>query len=166
MAVMAIRNPGTGSTRAAATTRTSTGHTSSPAPSPSPSSSVDATTTSSSAAASSTAKTSTSAAASTSAASGVNKADYPLIVLNDTSTTGLAQTAAQRFEAGTWTVTKTDNYTNDIISTAAYYDPSIAGAQAAATQLQTEFPAIKRVVPRFLELPAGPIVVVLTTDYS
>ncbi len=29
-----------------------------------------------------------------------------------------------------------------------------------------QFPAIKRVVAKFSGLPAGPIVVVLTTDYS
>jgi hypothetical protein len=90
----------------------------------------------------------------------------PLIVLNSTSTYGLAQTAAQRFEAGGWTVTSTDNIVNDIISTCAYYDPSDPANQQAALALQQQFPAIKRVKERFPELPTGPIVVVLTTDYS
>jgi hypothetical protein len=63
-------------------------------------------------------------------------------------------------------VTRFDNYQNDILSTCAYYDPSVDGAEAAAQALQQQFPAIKRVKPRFAELPSGPIVVVLTPDYS
>jgi hypothetical protein len=90
----------------------------------------------------------------------------PLIVLNNTTVQGLAQRAAQRFESGGWTVTSYDNYQNDILSTCAYYDPSVPGAQAAAEALQQQYPMIKRVKPRFTDLPAGPIVVVLTPDYS
>lgn len=90
----------------------------------------------------------------------------PLVVLNSTSITGLADTAKQRFEQGGWTVTSTDNIVNDILSTCAYYDPNSLGAQQAAEQLQQQFPAIKRVKEKFAELPAGPIVVVLTSDYS
>jgi hypothetical protein len=90
----------------------------------------------------------------------------PLIVLNNTTITGLAQRAAQRFENGGWTVTRYDNYQNDILSTCAYFDPAIAGAKAAAEALQQQYPTIKRVEPRFGELPDGPVVVVLTPDYS
>jgi hypothetical protein len=90
----------------------------------------------------------------------------PLVVLNSTTTTGLADTAKQRFEQGGWTVTSTDNITNDILSTCAYYDPSDPANQAAALQLQQQFPAIKRVKERFSELPSGPLVIVLTSDYS
>ena len=90
----------------------------------------------------------------------------PLAVLNTTSINGLADTAKQQFEAGGWTVTSTGNYTNDILSTCAYYDPSDPANQQQAEQLQQQFPSIKRVKERFPELPAGPIVVVLTSDYS
>ena len=90
----------------------------------------------------------------------------PLVVLNNTSTIGLAKTARQRFEAAGWTVTSVGTMTNDILSTCAYYDPSDPANQQAALELQQEFPAIKRVKEKFAELPAGPIVVVLTTDYS
>ena len=78
----------------------------------------------------------------------------------------MAETAKQRFEAGGWTVTSTDNFSNDILSTCAYYDPTDPANQQAALALQQQFPAIKRVKERFPELPAGPIVVVLTSDYS
>jgi hypothetical protein len=93
-------------------------------------------------------------------------AKLPLVVLNNTTTTGLAQVARTRFEAGGWTVTSTGNLVNNILSTCAYYDPAQAGALAAAQALQAQFPAIKRVVPKFAQLPPGPIVVVLTSDYS
>jgi len=88
------------------------------------------------------------------------------VVLNTTSINGLADTAAQQFEAGGWTVTDKENYSNDILSTCAYYDPSDPANEQQAEQLQQEFPAIKRIKERFPELPAGPIVVALTSDYS
>jgi hypothetical protein len=96
----------------------------------------------------------------------------PLVVLNDTTTSGLAARAARRFQAAGWTVTRFDNYQNDIVSTCAYYDPTSPGAEAAAQALQRQFPTIKRVEPRFAPdpgaqpLPPGPVVVVLTPDYS
>ena len=93
-------------------------------------------------------------------------AKLPLVVLNNTTTNGLATQAAATFRAGGWTVTDIGNLSNDIISTCAYYDPSVAGAQASAEALRAQFPAIKRVVPKFASLPAGPIVVVLTSDYA
>jgi LytR cell envelope-related transcriptional attenuator len=89
-----------------------------------------------------------------------------LVVLNNTSIPDLAQTAQQRFEDGGWTVTSVGNIVNDILSTCAYYDPSDPVNEQAALELQQEFPAIKRVREKFPELPPGPIVVVLTTDYS
>jgi hypothetical protein len=90
----------------------------------------------------------------------------PLIVLNNSTVTGLAARAAQQFEQGGWTVTNYDNLQNDIISTCAYYDPTAPNARAAAKALQRQFPGIVRVKPKFPELPSGPVVVVLTGDYS
>jgi len=90
----------------------------------------------------------------------------PLVVLNSTTIQGLAETAKQQFQAGGWTVSYTDNIVNDIISTCAYYDPSDPANEQAAMQLQQQFPSIKRVKEKFSDLPAGPIVVVLTSDYS
>ncbi|MDT4891791.1 MAG: LytR cell envelope-related transcriptional attenuator [Pseudonocardiales bacterium] len=90
----------------------------------------------------------------------------PLVVLNNTTVTGLAQRAQASFAAGGWAVTSVGNLRNEIISTCAYYDVATPGAQAAATRLQQQFPAIQRVAPKFAELPSGPIVVVLTPDYT
>ncbi|MGH8962684.1 MAG: LytR C-terminal domain-containing protein [Jatrophihabitantaceae bacterium] len=95
-------------------------------------------------------------------------AKLSLVVLNNTTTQGLAQQAAQRFEAGGWPVSRYDNYQNDILSTCAYYDPSVSGAKASAEALRAQYPTIKRVIPQFAELASynSPIVVVLTPDYS
>ena len=80
----------------------------------------------------------------------------------------LAEQASKRFESGGWTVTKFDNYQNDIISTCAYYDPDVSGSKAAAQALQKQFPTIKRVEPQFSELSSwnSPVVVILTPDYQ
>jgi hypothetical protein len=100
------------------------------------------------------------------AASSPANTKLPLVVLNNTTVGGLASRAADRFRAGGWSVTSVGNMTNNILSTCAYYDPSTAGAKEAAQALQAQFPTIRRVEPRFPELPAGPVVVVLTPDYS
>lgn len=97
---------------------------------------------------------------------GTNAKSLPLVVLNTTATSGLGRQAAQRFENGGWTVTRFAGYQNNIVSTCAYYDPSVAGAKAAAEALQKQYPTIKRVKEKFAELPSGPVVVVLTSDYS
>ena len=95
-----------------------------------------------------------------------SSAAMPVIVLDNTGRPALARAAAERFEQAGWTVTDTSTFEGDILSTAAYYDPAAAGARAAAQVLQTQFPVIKRVRPKFDGLPAGPVVVVLTYDYS
>ena len=87
-------------------------------------------------------------------------------MLNNTTTTHLASDAATLFEGAGWKVNFFGNYTNNIASTCAYYDPNVAGAHAAALLLQSEFPSIVRVKPKFSGLMAGPIVVVLTSDFQ
>jgi hypothetical protein len=90
----------------------------------------------------------------------------PLIVLNSTTQSGLAATAAKTFATGGWTITSSGNIVNNIASTCAYYDPSDPKNEVAAQALMAQFPAIKRIKEKFAELPAGPVVVVLTSDYS
>jgi hypothetical protein len=133
-------------------------------------------------------KTSAAAHSSSSASSGASSSDssasgstsssgssdssgsgkLPLVVLNNTTISHLAEQAATEFQAGGWSVTKYANYTNNIISTCAYYDPSVSGAQAAAQALQAQFPAIKRIEPQFSELStySSPLVVILTPDFT
>jgi hypothetical protein len=101
---------------------------------------------------------------SSSTATGVKA--VPLIVLNNTSIPDLARNAAQKLRSDGWTVTNFDSFSNNIISTCAYFDPSVAGARAAADALRNQYPWIKRAKARFPELPSGPVVVVLTRDFS
>jgi hypothetical protein len=90
----------------------------------------------------------------------------PLIVLNNTASAGAQNVAQQEFEKAGWTVSYVSTLDNQILSTCVYYDPAIPNALAAARRLQQQFPTIKRVVPRFAELPPGPLVVVLTSDFA
>lgn len=160
VAVFAIRNPHTGSGAAAAGSSTTPVPTSSSA-SHSRSKGASQTVTGSQIPIRT---DSTSGAASTTSLSEAQQT--PLIVLNNSTISGLAAQAAQQFENGGWTVTRYGNLQNVIISTCAYYDPADPTAKAAAKALKQQFTGIKRVRPKFPELPAGPIVVVLTGDYS
>lgn len=66
-------------------------------------------------------------------------------------------------------MSKYDNYAaNDIISTCAYYDPSVPGAKQAAEALKASFPSIKRVLPQFTELGAwhSPIVLIIVDAWQ
>jgi hypothetical protein len=111
--------------------------------------------------------TSTSPSKSASASSSPAAAPVSVVVLNNTTTTGLAGQVAKQFRQAGWDVTKYDNYQNDIISTCAYYDPNVPGAKAAAEALQATFPGIKRVEPQFGELAVwkSPIVVIIVQDW-
>lgn len=113
---------------------------------------------------SSTATGSASSSATTSSAGVVGS--QPLVVLNNTRVTDLASTVAATFTQGGWTVTDTGNLDADILSTCAYYDPDVPGAQAAAEALMAQFPKILRVKEKFGALPDGPVVVVIAADYT
>lgn len=104
-----------------------------------------------------------SAAPSSSGSAGPRKES--VVILNNTDVSGLAARAKVDLQARGWIVTDTTNYSNDIISTAAYYDPSDPANQQAALELQKQFPWIMRVAPRFPELPDSPIVLILNADY-
>jgi len=156
IAVLALNNPAT-QQASASITRHTTARSNSAAGSPTaqPPTSTPASTSASSTAADS--------AGGTNSVAGSGK--LPLIVLNNTSDTP-AGVAADRFRQAGWTVTDISTFEGAILSTAAYYDPNVSGADSAAKELQQQFPAIHRVKPKFDGLPEGPIVVVLTSDYS
>ena len=173
VAIVALENPGrsAGDGKTAAIhsrsashgldpTQTSTSRHSS-APAHSPSSSV-----SSAAPVKSSASSSSSASSASSTGSLPAPKSFQLVVMNNTGTAGLAAGAETRFEGGGWTVSHIGTMSNQIISTCAYYDPTVVGAKEAAEALQAQFPDIKRVAPRFAQLYAGPVVVVLTSDYK
>ena len=102
----------------------------------------------------------------TSAAPQVDVRKTPIVIMNNTTTTGLAAGAKQRFESAGWTVSSIGTMSNNVVSTCAYYDPAVKGSRHVAKALRREFPTIKRVARRFAELPPGPVVLVLTWDYS
>jgi hypothetical protein len=93
-------------------------------------------------------------------------ASTPLVVLDNTGRPEEAGYATERFSRGGWTVTDTSTFEGDILSTAAYYDPDVPGARTAAEALQAQFPEIQRVRPKFAGLGSGPVIVILTYDYS
>ena len=167
VAILALHNPRKTSSTAGSDTRTSTpvAQTTSPVGHPSTN---PATSPAQQSGPASSGAPSGSSSSFTSSAIG----SQPLIVLNDTSTPGLAKQAAQLFEGGGWNVLSYDeHYHNVIVSTCAYYDPNTKGAKHAAHTLQKQFPAIQRIAPRFAPapggdpLPTGPVVVVLTSDW-
>ncbi len=156
VAIIALRSPrGPHTKQAAASSAVTSSSTATRSPSPTRSAAPTTSTA---------ASTSASRTPATATPTGVKA--VPLVVLNNTTTPGLASVAAQRFKAGGWTVSDTGNLTNDIASTCAYYEAGNTRAEAAAKALQVQFPTIKRVREKFSELPAGPLVVVLTPDYS
>lgn len=89
-----------------------------------------------------------------------------VIVLNNSAPAGAEDVAKQQIEQAGWPVSQTGTLDNQILSTCVYYDPANAADLTAAQQLQQKYPAIKRVAPRFAGLPAGPLVVVLTSDFT
>jgi hypothetical protein len=111
---------------------------------------------------------STSAQPSTSSKSSKPRPSRPqnaIYILNNTTQPDLGTITAAKFRAKGWHVVGSEQYSNDIISSAAYYDPADPTNLAAAQKLQADFPGIVRVVPRFPELPAYPIVVILNPDF-
>ena len=89
-----------------------------------------------------------------------------VVVLNNTSTDGLAATAAERLSKAGWRASDGGNFDGSIVSTAVYYDPSVANALSDAEALQAQFPAIQRVKERFSGLPQGPLILIVASDYS
>jgi len=113
----------------------------------------------------STPSSSSSSRPSSSSNSRPSRPQAAIYILNNTTQPNLGTTTAAKFRAKGWHVVGSENYSNDIISSAAYYDPSDPANLAAAQKLQADFPGIQRVVPRFPELPQYPIVVILNPDY-
>ena len=65
--------------------------------------------------------------------------------------------------AAGWPVTGTGNFRGQIPVSTVYYD---AGLQASAQAFADTFDGIVRVLPRFAELPASGVVVVLTREFD
>ena len=87
-----------------------------------------------------------------------------LDVFNSTRISGLAASAASKFEASGWTVSTTGNYQGGLqSSTTVYY---AANEKVAAQRLAGEFPKIDRIVEQQSLTAGGPLHVVLGTDWA
>jgi len=87
----------------------------------------------------------------------------PLLVLNNSTVTGLAARSARQFAAAGWPIAGVGNLQGDTPETTVYYPPGLA---AAARELAAEFPGIRRVLPRPAGLPGSGLTVVLTGAYA
>jgi cytoskeletal protein RodZ len=88
--------------------------------------------------------------------------DIAIVVLNQTSRSGLAATVAGRLRAKGWTVSNVGNFRGVVPATTVYYPAGhVAAARAAAKSLPT--PA--RFLPRFGNLSTTRLTVVVTTNY-
>ena len=87
---------------------------------------------------------------------------YPLLVLNNSTVTGLGTAAANDFEAGGWTISGVGNLTGRLRDTTVYFDP---GYEASAQALARQFPQLHRVLPRIHGLPGTSKLTVVVTRY-
>jgi cytoskeletal protein RodZ len=98
----------------------------------------------------------------TKATSAQLRAEIAIVVLNQTSRSGLAATVAERLRAKGWTVSGVGNFRGVVSATTVYYPVGhAAAAQAAAKSLPT--PARTR--PQFGNLSTTRLTVVVTTNY-
>lgn len=86
----------------------------------------------------------------------------PVTVLNNSRRTGLAHEAAAQVARGGWPVAHIGNFTGRIAESTIYY---AAGQRAAAVAFARQFPAVRRVLPRFAGLPGSGLTLVVTRDW-
>ncbi len=86
----------------------------------------------------------------------------PLGVLNQTSVSGLAAEARDRFQEGGWEVAATGDWQGAVPESTVYYPE---GMQEAAEAFSAQFPEIGRVQPSFEGITQSRLVVILVDDY-
>ena len=86
----------------------------------------------------------------------------PVTVLNNSRRTGLAADAAGQLSRGGWPIRDVGNFTGRIAESTAYFAP---GQEGVAHALARQFPAIRRVLPRFSGLPGSGLTLVVTRDW-
>lgn len=90
------------------------------------------------------------------------RADIAIVVLNETSRSGLAATVATRLRAKGWTVTGVGNFRGAVPATTVYYP---VGHEAAAQAAAKSLPTPARILPRFGNLSTSRLTVIVTTNY-
>lgn len=103
-------------------------------------------------------KPATPSAAPTSAA----PTDLAVVVLNQTSRTGLAAKVADRLRNAGFTVVATGNFRGSVPATTVYFPD---GADAVAQQVAEALPTAPRTKPRFGSLSSSRLTVVVTGSY-
>lgn len=94
----------------------------------------------------------------------VKRAEYNLVVFNNTNIKGLAGKTADRSEKAGWTVINTDNWVGSVDMSTVYYGPG-AEMKAAAALLAKDL-GIKRIKPFISPMRPDRLTVILTTDYQ
>jgi hypothetical protein len=91
----------------------------------------------------------------------------PLTVLNNSRVSGLGEQVADQARRKEWRVAQVGNFAGRIPVSTIYFTPGDAAGERAAQQFAAEFPAVRRVFPRYVGLPATPagIVLVVTRDW-
>lgn len=96
------------------------------------------------------------------AADPVDRSSVEVVVLNQTSRSGLAGSVAERLRDVGWTVPAVGNFTGIVPATTVYYPP---GAQQAALAVARDLPTEPRTRPRFGNLSTTRLTVVVTDSY-
>ncbi|GAA0614658.1 hypothetical protein GCM10009547_15630 [Sporichthya brevicatena] len=89
-------------------------------------------------------------------------AKVPVVVFNQTTVRGLAQTFADELTAGGWTVAGVDDWRGNVPATTVYFPP---GLRPAAKALMAQFPQIGRIRPAFAGISTTQLTVILSKDF-
>jgi hypothetical protein len=89
-------------------------------------------------------------------------AKAPVTVLNNSRRAGLAHRAAAQVAGGGWPIADVGNFTGRIPVSTVYY---ARGQARVAQSLAHQFPAVRRVLPRFSGLPGSGLTLVVTRDW-
>jgi hypothetical protein len=95
-------------------------------------------------------------------ASALLRADISIVVLNETTRSGLASTVAVQLRSKGWTVTGVGNFRGVVSATTVYYP---VGHAAAAQSAAKSLPTPPRVLPRFGNLSTTRLTVVVAANY-
>jgi hypothetical protein len=85
-----------------------------------------------------------------------------VVVLNQTTVTGLAAQFQEELEAGGWTVSGIDDFRGNVPATTVYFPP---GLRAAAKALMAQFPQVGRIRPAFPGISTTQLTVILSKDF-
>ena len=89
-------------------------------------------------------------------------AKVPVVVLNQTTVTGLAARFQKELEAGGWRVSGIDDFRGNVPATTVYFPP---GLRAAAKALMAQFPQVGRIRPAFTGISTTQLTVILGKDF-